>query len=235
MGRQKIYLWYFRYEKPGNVRKVYFEMNENNSFTRSLTHSLTICSEKTICSRNKQLKELCSSTGTVGWRNSLLTAINLICFGKVLLVLVSYFASSREIKKAFHRLALKHHPDKSQSPNAQQTFTHIAQAYEVLSDREKRRVYDQMDHLTNPDRDRKRTFKKDENEDVDSNPFVHKGAFHSKRSFQDFSLEELLHTLRMDDDFFMGEQPGYEGWSFIFGPEDDDDETVLLSDLFNML
>lgn len=184
---------------------------------------------------------------------------------------VSRSASSREIKKAFHRLALKHHPDKSQSPNAQQTFTHIAQgvcldvkvylkkkkpfiyylievfddsfcsffpfplAYEVLSDREKRRVYDQMDHLTNPDRDRKRTFKKDENEDVDSNPFVHKGAFHSKRSFQDFSLEELLHTLRMDDDFFMGEQPGYEGWSFIFGPEDDDDETVLLSDLFNML
>ncbi|KAK2889377.1 hypothetical protein Q8A67_014752 [Cirrhinus molitorella] len=149
---------------------------------------------------------------------------------------VSRSASSREIKKAFHRLALKHHPDKSQSPNAQQTFTHIAQAYEVLSDIEKRRVYDQMDHLTISNQDRKRTFKKDENEDTDSNPFVHKGAFHSKRSFQDFSLEELLHTLRMDDGFFMGEQPGYEGWSYIFGPEDDnDDETVLLSDLFNML
>uniref|UniRef100_A0A9J8BET7 DnaJ homolog subfamily B member 9 n=3 Tax=Cyprinus carpio TaxID=7962 RepID=A0A9J8BET7_CYPCA len=148
---------------------------------------------------------------------------------------VSRSASSREIKKAFHSLALKHHPDKNQSPNAQQIFTHIAQAYEVLSDREKRRVYDQMDHLTNHDPAREGKFKKDEKEDMDSNPFVKKGKFHSKRGFQHFSLEELLHSLRMDDDFFMGEQPGYEGWSFIFGPEDDDDETVLLSDLFNML
>ncbi|XP_026116407.1 dnaJ homolog subfamily B member 9 [Carassius auratus] len=149
---------------------------------------------------------------------------------------VSRSASSRDIKKAFHRLALKHHPDKNQSPNAQQVFTHIAQAYEVLSDREKRRVYDQMDYLTKPDQAREGKFKKDEKEDMDSHPFVKKETFHSKRGFQHFGLEELLHSLRMDDDFFMGEQPGYEGWSFIFGAEDDDDdETVLLSDLFNML
>ncbi|XP_043098283.1 dnaJ homolog subfamily B member 9 isoform X2 [Puntigrus tetrazona] len=144
----------------------------------------------------------------------------------------SLAASSREIKKAFHRLALKHHPDKNQSPNAQRIFTHIAQAYEVLSDREKRRAYDELDHLTNTDQAWEGKFKK---EDVDRNPFADEGTFHSKRGFQRFSLEELLHSLRIDDDFFMGEQPGYEGWSFIFGPEGDDDETAFLSDLFNML
>ncbi len=93
-----------------------------------------------------------------------------------------------------------------------------------------------MDHLANPDQAREGKFKKDETEDMDGNPFVDEGTFHSKRGFQHFSLVELLHSLRMDDDFFTGEQPGYEEWSFIFGPEeDDDDKTVLLSDLFNML
>lgn len=93
-----------------------------------------------------------------------------------------------------------------------------------------------MDHLSNPDQGSERMFKKDQKEDVGSNPFEDKGSFQSKRTFQHFSLEELLHTLQMDDDFFMGEQLGYEGWSFIFGPEDDDDdETVLFGDLFNML
>ena len=46
-----------------------------------------------------------------------------------------------DIKKAYHKLALKHHPDKG--GNAEK-FRKIQMAYEVLSDEDKRRKYDQF-------------------------------------------------------------------------------------------
>lgn len=53
---------------------------------------------------------------------------------------VSKSASSDELKKAYRKAAIKNHPDKGGDP---EKFKELAQAYEVLSDSEKREIYDQ--------------------------------------------------------------------------------------------
>ncbi|XP_017261148.1 dnaJ homolog subfamily B member 9a [Kryptolebias marmoratus] len=57
-------------------------------------------------------------------------------------------ATERQIKKAFHKLAMKFHPDRNKSPDAELRFREIAEAYEVLSDETKRREYDQFGDTT---------------------------------------------------------------------------------------
>ncbi|MCP4692967.1 MAG: DnaJ domain-containing protein [Desulfobacterales bacterium] len=56
---------------------------------------------------------------------------------------VSKNASDEEIKKAYRKLAMKHHPDRSKGDKAaEERFKEISEAYAVLSDKEKRKQYD---------------------------------------------------------------------------------------------
>ena len=60
---------------------------------------------------------------------------------------VSKDASKEEIKKAYRKQAIKHHPDKNPgNKNAEENFKEAAKAYEVLSDENKKSRYDQFGH-----------------------------------------------------------------------------------------
>jgi len=52
-------------------------------------------------------------------------------------------AKQADIKKAYRRLARKYHPDVSKEANAEETFKQINEAYDILGDAGKKRIYDQ--------------------------------------------------------------------------------------------
>ena len=56
-------------------------------------------------------------------------------------------ADAAEIKRAYRKLAKKYHPDTNPNDtHAEERFKEISEAYDVLSDEEKRKMYDQFGH-----------------------------------------------------------------------------------------
>jgi molecular chaperone DnaJ len=59
---------------------------------------------------------------------------------------VNRTSSADEIKRAYRKLARQYHPDVSQEPNAEARFKEVNEAYEILSDQQKRAAYDRFGH-----------------------------------------------------------------------------------------
>ncbi len=98
---------------------------------------------------------------------------------------VSKSASADEIKKAYKKLALKYHPDRNKGDKgAEDKFKKVNQAYEVLSDPEKRQIYDQFGE-----------------DGLKGNPFQGKGA-----NFSDFG--DMFHNFGDIFGDFFGGGPG---------------------------
>ncbi|KAF6722710.1 DnaJ-like protein subfamily B member 9 [Oryzias melastigma] len=128
-------------------------------------------------------------------------------------------ATESQIKKAFRRLAVKFHPDKNRSADAEKVFREMAEAYSVLSDKEKRRQYDSMGHeafLENADTDQEQdsTFHynfQDIFHDPHGSPFME--DFHFHWSFPLEEEEEMEHFSFSETNFF-------------FFPEDENEEDL---------
>ena len=62
------------------------------------------------------------------------------------MVSVGRDSSADEIKRAYRKMAVQFHPDRNKAPEAEERFKEAAEAYEVLSDQEKRARYDRFGH-----------------------------------------------------------------------------------------
>ena len=59
---------------------------------------------------------------------------------------ISRDCSDQELKTAYRKLAMQYHPDRNPAPEAEEMFKQASEAYQVLSDPQKRAAYDRYGH-----------------------------------------------------------------------------------------
>src|ERR1700679_2031501 len=59
---------------------------------------------------------------------------------------VSRDCNDQELKTAYRRMAMQYHPDRNSAPDAEEKFKQASEAYQVLSDPQKRAAYDRYGH-----------------------------------------------------------------------------------------
>jgi len=119
---------------------------------------------------------------------------------------VSKTATDDEIKKSYRRLALKWHPDKNLSNKipAEEKFKLISEAYEVLSDKDKRRKYDQLGRAGLSNGHGNSGYSPNGGYSRFSEDFLNR-TFHFHNPFDIF--EQFMSHFGMDDDFGFGMNP----------------------------
>jgi curved DNA-binding protein len=98
-------------------------------------------------------------------------------------------AGADDIKKAYRKLAQKHHPDVSKEAGAEEKFKEIAEAYQALKDPEKRAAYDQLGTGFQPGQD----FRPPPDWE---RQFHTEGTGGGGFSFEDLDLSDLFESLR---------------------------------------
>lgn len=81
-----------------------------------------------------------------------------LCFALSLALAIDFYevlgvprdADEKQIRQAYRQLSKQYHPDKNQSPDAHEKFIQIGEAYEVLSDKEKKANYDRYGSAEGP-------------------------------------------------------------------------------------
>lgn len=108
---------------------------------------------------------------------------------------VNKSATQQQIKTAYRSLAKKYHPDKSSTIHAQQLFTEVNEAYEVLSNTDQKQFYDQRRTSGYQGQQYRKAYRPTKAQSVDLNPYV--------PYFRAVSIVGLLISLFLSIDFLI--------------------------------